>query len=153
MSLPRRPQFLPKPRGHGDLLKGVRGHAHGDIFPLHHQFFLLAAPVAPVPSGDRRATHVEHADFHVDAVPVAQSPSKVALQADRGKGDVAPVKHIREVDAQLALEELLNGQVKVVHEAGIVNDSSIVDVSETHFNGGAKGHGFLRERLRIPGLG
>jgi hypothetical protein len=54
---------------------------------------------------------MEHVDFRVDAVPVAQSPSKVALQADRGKGDVAPVKHICEVDAQLAPEELLSGSL------------------------------------------
>jgi hypothetical protein len=69
--------------------------------------------------------------------------AKIGFQMDCWQGKVAFVKHVGIIDSQSGAEKFLDGQVEVMHEAGIIDDPGIVDVAETDLDGGAKNHGLV----------
>ena len=92
---------------------------------------------------------VDHPDFHVDLIAVTHSPLEVALEVNSGERKILFVQYVCVIDPQLVAEELFHGQMEVMHEAGIVNNPGMIDISETDFDQLSKSHG-LKSFLPDP---
>ena len=133
-------QPLSEPFGDASLLKGVRPDADRDILTFDDDLFFTRAAVAPITPDDGGPADVDHPDLHEDLISVTHPSAEVAFEVNRRERKVMLEQDVGVFDAQFSAEEFFHGQMEVMHEAGIVNDSRIVDIAETDLDQFSKRH-------------